>query len=77
MTFETVEKNRKSFVKFCLLGKLFGCDFSRFSELLDFSKSCLPESSVMRNFNKVECHSFPWQNCILLLLLILNVCLIR
>jgi hypothetical protein len=54
MTFETVEKNRKSFVKFCLFGKSFGCDFSHFSELLDFSKSCLPESSAMRNFNKVE-----------------------
>jgi hypothetical protein len=54
MTFETVEKNRKSFVKFHLFRKLFGCDFSHFSELLDFSKSCLPESSAMRNFNKVE-----------------------
>jgi hypothetical protein len=54
MTFETVEKNRKSFVKFCLFRKSFGCDFSRFSELLDFSKSCLLESSGMRNFNKVE-----------------------
>jgi hypothetical protein len=54
MTFEIVEKNRKSFVKFCLFRKLFGCDFSHFSELLDFSKSCLPESSAMRNFNKVE-----------------------
>jgi hypothetical protein len=54
MTFEIVEKNRKSFVKFRLFGKSFGCDFSRFSELLDFSKSCLPESSAMRNFNKVE-----------------------
>jgi hypothetical protein len=54
MTFETVEKNRKSFVKFCLFGKSFGCDFSRFSELLDFSKSCLPKSSGMRNFNKIE-----------------------
>jgi hypothetical protein len=54
MTFETFEKNRKSFVKFCLFGKSFGCDFSRFSELLDFSKSCLPESCAMRNFNKVE-----------------------
>jgi hypothetical protein len=53
MTFETVEKNRKSFVKFCLFGKSFGCDFSHFSELLDFSKSCLPKSSAMRNFNKV------------------------
>jgi hypothetical protein len=54
MTFETVEKNRKSFVKFRLFGKSFGCDFSRFSELLDFSKSCLPELSAMRNFNKVS-----------------------
>jgi hypothetical protein len=41
-------------VKFCLFRKSFGCDFSRFSELLDFSKSCLPESTAMRNFNKVE-----------------------
>jgi hypothetical protein len=54
MIFETIEKNRKSFVKFCLFGKSIGCDFSRFSELLDLSKSCLPESSAMRNFNKVE-----------------------
>jgi hypothetical protein len=38
MTFETVEKNRKLFVKFCLFRKSFGCDFPRFSELLDFSK---------------------------------------
>jgi hypothetical protein len=54
MTVEIVEKNRKSFVKFRLFGKSFGCDFSHFSELLGFSKSCLPESSAMRNFNKVE-----------------------
>jgi hypothetical protein len=54
ITFETVEKNRKSFMKFCLFGKSFGCDFSCFSELLDFSKSCLPKSNTMRNFNKVE-----------------------
>jgi hypothetical protein len=54
MTFETVKKNRKSFMKFCLFRKSFGCDLSRFSELLDFSKSCLLESSAMRNFNKVE-----------------------
>jgi hypothetical protein len=54
MTIEIVEKNRKSFVKFCLFGMPFGCDFSHFSELLDFSKSCLPESSANKNFNKVE-----------------------
>jgi hypothetical protein len=39
MTFETVEKNRKSFVKFHMFRKSFGCDFSPFNELLDFSKS--------------------------------------
>jgi hypothetical protein len=54
MTFETVEKNRKSFVKFCLFRKSFGYDFSCFSEFLDFSKSCLHKSGAMRNFNKVE-----------------------
>jgi hypothetical protein len=40
-------------MKFRLFGKSFGYYFSCFSELLDFSKSCLPESSAMRNFNKV------------------------
>jgi hypothetical protein len=54
VNFETIEESRKSFVKFHLFGKSFGCDFSRFSELLDFSKSFLSESSAMRNFNKVE-----------------------
>jgi hypothetical protein len=54
MTLETVEKNRKSFAKFHLFRKSFGFDFSHFSELLDISKSCLPKSSAMRNFNKVE-----------------------
>jgi hypothetical protein len=54
MTFETFEKNRKLLVKFHLFGKSFGCAFSHFSKLLDFSKSCLPKSSAMRNFNKVE-----------------------
>jgi hypothetical protein len=41
-------------MKFCLFGKSFGCDLSHFSEFLDFSKSCLSESTAMRNFNKVE-----------------------
>jgi hypothetical protein len=54
MTLEILEKNRKSFVKFCLFGKSFGHDFYRFSELLDFSKSCLPKSIAMRNFIQVE-----------------------
>jgi hypothetical protein len=51
ITFETIEKNRKSFVKSHLLEKSFSCDFSCFNELLGFSKSCLPESIAMRNFN--------------------------
>jgi hypothetical protein len=37
MTFETVEKNWKSFIKFHLFGKSFGHDFSYFSKRLDFS----------------------------------------
>jgi hypothetical protein len=53
-TFKTVEKGRKLFVKFRLFEKSFGCDLSRFSELLDFSKSCLPGSTTIRNFNEVE-----------------------
>jgi hypothetical protein len=53
-TFETVEKGRKLFMKFHLFRKSFGCDLSHFREPLDFSKSCLPESTAMRNFNKVE-----------------------
>jgi hypothetical protein len=53
-TFEIIEKGRKLFVKFHLFEKSFGCDLSCFSELQDFSKSCLLESTAMRNFNKVE-----------------------
>jgi hypothetical protein len=54
VTFETFEKNRKLFMKFHLFRNSFGCDFSRFSKLLDFSRSCLTESIAMRHFNKVE-----------------------
>jgi hypothetical protein len=46
-TFEIVEKGRKLFMKFHLFKKSFGCDLSHFSKLLDFSKSCLPESTAM------------------------------
>jgi hypothetical protein len=53
-TFEIVEKGRKLFMKFHLFGISFGCDLSHFSELLDFSKSFLPESIARRNFNMVE-----------------------
>jgi hypothetical protein len=53
-TFEIVEKGTKLFMKFHLFRKSFGCDFSCFSELLDLLKSCLSESSALRNFKKVE-----------------------
>jgi hypothetical protein len=39
ITFEIVEKNRKSFVMFLPFRKSIGCDFSHFNELLDFYKS--------------------------------------
>jgi hypothetical protein len=39
ITFEPVEKNSKSFMMFHLFRKSIRCDFSHFSELLDFSKS--------------------------------------
>jgi hypothetical protein len=42
------------FVKFHPFRKSFGCDLSHFSKLLNFSKSCLLESTAMRNFNKVK-----------------------
>jgi hypothetical protein len=54
ITFQTVEKNRKSFMKFHLFEKSFSCDFSRFNMFLDFSKSCLPKLIAMRIFNRVE-----------------------
>jgi hypothetical protein len=53
MTFDTFEKNRKSLVKFCLFRRSFNCDFTQFNELLDFSRSCLPELVTMRNFNRM------------------------
>jgi hypothetical protein len=52
MTIETIEKNRKSFVKFRLFRKSFDYDFSCFNELLDFTKSsCLnqvPRETLIR-----------------------------
>jgi hypothetical protein len=54
MTFDTFEKNRKSFVKFHMFGRSFNCDFTQFSKLLDFSRSCLTESVAMRDFNRME-----------------------
>jgi hypothetical protein len=52
-TFKTVEMGKKLFMMSLLSGNSFGCDLSHFSELLDLSKFFLPESTAMRNFNKV------------------------
>jgi hypothetical protein len=41
-------------MKFHLLGKSFGCDFSRSSEPLDLSRSCLPKSIAMRNLLRLS-----------------------
>jgi hypothetical protein len=49
-TFETIEMGKKLFMKFRLFRESFGCDLSHFNELLDFSKSCLPKTTAMRNF---------------------------
>jgi hypothetical protein len=54
MTFETAEMNRKSFVKFHLLGKSFGCDFFHFNEHLDFSKFFFPEASCDRTTSEMR-----------------------
>jgi hypothetical protein len=53
-TFESYGRGRKSFVCFHLFGKEFECEYSRFSEFLDFSSSCLSESRAMKNFSRVE-----------------------
>jgi hypothetical protein len=41
-------------LSFHLFGKEFEFDYSHFSELLDFSTNCLPESRAMKNFHRVE-----------------------
>jgi hypothetical protein len=53
MTFDTIQKSRKSFVMFRLFGRSFNYDFTRFTELLDFYRSCLPKSAAMRNFDRM------------------------
>jgi hypothetical protein len=39
---------------FHLFGETCQFDFRYFSELMDFSRNCLPESQVMRNFNRLD-----------------------
>jgi hypothetical protein len=54
MIFESYTQGRKSFVHFCLFVREFKVEFSRISELMDFSSSCLLEVKAMKNFSRVE-----------------------
>jgi hypothetical protein len=53
-TFETYEHDGNPWVHFCLFGETYQFDFPQFSELMDFSRNCLPKSQVMRNFNRLD-----------------------
>jgi hypothetical protein len=53
-TFESFARGRKSYVRFFLFGREFEVDYSRFSELLDFSRSCLLDPSAIKIFSRVE-----------------------
>jgi hypothetical protein len=39
---------------FTCLGETYQFDFPHFSDLMDFSRNCLPESQAMRNFNRLD-----------------------
>jgi hypothetical protein len=54
MNFETYEHDRNPWVHFCLFGETYQFDFPHFSELMDFSRNCLPESQAMRRFNRLD-----------------------
>jgi hypothetical protein len=53
-TFESFTRGRKSFVSFRLFRREFEIDYSRFSELLDFSSHCLLDPRAIKNFSRVE-----------------------
>jgi hypothetical protein len=53
-TFESFARGRKSYVRFHLFEREFKLNYSRFSELLNFSSSCLWEARAMKNFSRVE-----------------------
>jgi hypothetical protein len=52
--FESYATSRKSLVCFRLFKQEFKLDYSHFSDLLDFSSSCLPKSRAMKNFSRLE-----------------------
>jgi hypothetical protein len=54
MTFETYEHYGNPWVHLRLFGETYQFDFLHFSELMDFSKNCLPQSQAKRNFNHLD-----------------------
>jgi hypothetical protein len=54
ITFDSFTQGKKSFVHFHLFGRELKVEFSRFSELMDFSSSCLLEGKTMKNFSRIE-----------------------
>jgi hypothetical protein len=54
MTFDSFVRHRKSYVSFCLFRRRYEFSYPQFSELMDFSSSCLAESQAMVNFDRLE-----------------------
>jgi hypothetical protein len=54
MTFETYDHDGNPWVCFRLFDETYQFDFPHSSELIDFSRNCLPESQSMRNFNHLD-----------------------
>jgi hypothetical protein len=54
MTFEIYEHDVNPWVHFCLFGVMYQFYFPHFSELMDFSRNCLPEFQAMKNFNHLD-----------------------
>jgi hypothetical protein len=53
-TFDLFVRHRKSYVCFRVLGRRYEFTYPQFSELMNFSSSCLPESQAMLNFDRLE-----------------------
>jgi hypothetical protein len=54
MTFDSFLRHRKSYVCFRLFGRRYEFAYPQFSELMNFSSSCLLESQAMVNANRLE-----------------------
>jgi hypothetical protein len=54
MTLETYEHDGNPWVHSRLFGETYRFDFPHFSELMDFSRNCLPQSQAMKSFNRLD-----------------------